>query len=110
MADVEAFIAPCIKHLVYLIVSFDIDSNAAGRNCWADFKGQEHIFRTIKCMVLQCQGIRLEIQGLPGLGQAEKKTSADMFITFQNFHVSFKFLGYSETFPLGSFHPWLSSK
>lgn len=95
MADVETFIAPCIKHLVYLIVSFDIDSSAAGRNCWADFKGQELFFRTIKSMVLQCQGIRLEIQGLTGLGQAEKKTSADMLITFQNFHVSFKFLGYS---------------
>lgn len=74
MADAEAFIAACIRHLVYLIVSFVIDSSAAGRDHWADFKGQEHFFfRTIKCMVLHYQEIRLEIQGLPGLGQAEKK-------------------------------------
>lgn len=36
-------------------------------------KAKNIFFRTIKCMVLHYQEIRLEIQGLPGLGQAEKK-------------------------------------
>lgn len=100
----------CVQHLVYRIVSSDIDSSAAGRDRWADFKGQDKkLFRTIQCTVLQCQGIRLEIEGLPGLGQTEK-TNADMLITFQNSHMPFKFLGSSEPLPLGSFHPWLNSK
>lgn len=44
MADAEALTAPRVQHLVCLIVSSDGNSSAAGRDHWADFKGQEKNF------------------------------------------------------------------
>lgn len=73
MANVKACIVVCVKHLVYLIVSFNIDSSSAMRYHWANFKGKENRFRKIKYIVLQYQRIRLGIQGLSGLGQTERK-------------------------------------
>lgn len=65
-------------------------------------------FRTIKCMVLHYQEIRLEIQGLPGLGQAEKKIVP---IHLLHFEISMRLLSSRDTLKpslLGLFIPgWI---
>lgn len=97
MANVETFIVLCIKHLAYLLASFNIDNSSSVGTVGLISKARKSL-RSIKRIVLG--GIRLAMHGLLGLGQAERKLVQICSLLFQ-----VSTLVCSVTLPVGSFHP-----